>query len=367
MRPAPFQRPERVSRWFMAAVVALAIFLVPTPAWVVDEFYSRDLYPWLQNGLTAVSNLVPIAVLDLVIAIAVLLVMYRVVRLAMVGWQRGVVAALWEGLRRLIRGVAVVAILFMFTWGCNYRRVPLDSTLSGRATTPSNVTALQLAVSDGNALAARLRPALVTEPALTYPEVAAQLSQPMNAALARLNREMLARPGRPKFSLILTPFFTWAGVDGMINPLALESIVHPDLLPFERGYVLAHEWAHLAGHADEAEASAVGWFACMHGPPVLAYSASLYLILEAAAAMPSDARRQAFTRLDSGVRADLTAIGERMRKQKPQVQHAASQVYDRYLKANRVADGNASYTRAVSLILTSPIRDALNDYRARPK
>ena len=45
----------------------------------------------------------------------------------------------------------------------------------------------------------------------------------------------------------MTPFFTWTGVDGMINPLALESIVHPDLLPFERPFVLAHEWAHLAG------------------------------------------------------------------------------------------------------------------------
>ncbi len=66
---------------------------------------------------------------------------------------------------------------------------------------------------------------------------------------------------------MLTPFFTWAGVTGMMNPFGLETIVHPDLLPFERPFVLAHEWAHLAGHADEAEASAVGWLACMNGGP----------------------------------------------------------------------------------------------------
>ena len=44
----------------------------------------------------------------------------------------------------------------------------------------------------------------------------------------------------------------------MLNPFGLETIVLPDLLPYERPFVVAHEWAHLAGHADEAEASAIG-------------------------------------------------------------------------------------------------------------
>ena len=78
----------------------------------------------------------------------------------------------------------------------------------------------------------------------------------------------------------------------MINPLALETIVHPDLLPFERPFVLAHEWAHLSGHADEAEASAIGWLACMRGGPELAYSANLYLIDTAGGAMPADLRKE---------------------------------------------------------------------------
>ena len=144
-----------------------------------------------------------------------------------------------------------------------------------------------------------------------------------------------------------------------------KDLIDECLVPFERAYVLAHEWAHLAGHADEAEASAVGWFACMHGPPALAYSASLYLVLESAGAMPPDIQRQAYSKLDAGVRADLSAIGERMRRQKPEVQQAASEVYDRYLRANRVADGAASYSRALSLILASPIHDALNEYTSK--
>jgi hypothetical protein len=160
----------------------------------------------------------------------------------------------------------------------------------------------------------------------------------------------------------LTPFFTWAGVTGMVNPIGLESIVHPDLLPFERPFVLAHEWAHLAGQADEAQASAVGWLACMRGSPQLAYSASLYLIMEAASALPGENRQTVMKQLDPGVRADIDAILLRLQRGKPVVQRTASRVYDEYLRANRVSDGTASYGRALSLILSAPIRDAMSSY-----
>jgi hypothetical protein len=139
--------------------------------------------------------------------------------------------------------------------------------------------------------------------------------------------------------------------------------VHPDLLPFERPFVLAHEWGHLAGQADEAEASAVGWLACLNGPPAAAYSASLYLIMEAAAALPPAVRRTAVSGLDPAVRADLLAIADRVqRQQHPAVQDAAQRAYNEFLKANRVEDGTASYGRALTLILASPVYDAMGTY-----
>jgi hypothetical protein len=52
-----------------------------------------------------------------------------------------------------------------------------------------------------------------------------------------------------------------------------------------------------------------------------------------------------------------------MARQQPEVQRAASRVYDEYLKANRVEDGAASYGRALTLILSPDLRRALNDYR----
>jgi hypothetical protein len=219
---------------------------------------------------------------------------------------------------------------------------------------------LTVAFSDSAALAARLRP--LVEPEGRFHSIALELRGPMNTALRSLSREPLSTPGEPKFSLVLTPFFTWSGVSGMTNPLGLETIVLPELLPFERPFVIAHEWGHLSGHADEAEANAIGWLACMKGNPTAAYSASLFLIMEAGDALPATVAQGLMERVHPGVRSDLDAIADRLRQRRPAVERTASRVYDQYLRANRVADGNASYGRALQLILSQPFRDALSGY-----
>jgi hypothetical protein len=356
---------EPIRLWVIAPLLAAAVFFAPVPAWVVDQFYSRDMYPWLQSWFTAFSNLLPFAVLDLLIALALVAVVLRGRRLLNVSRERGVMDAMWETIRRVVRAVSIVALLFLWGWGCNYRRLPLEQALPDRTATVPTPELLRAAVLDANALAARLHPIAAAGKGMTYDEIAEALPKPMDAALKVLGRTPLLTPGRPKYSVVLTPFFTRAGISGMVNPLSLESIVHPDLLPFERPFVLAHEWAHLAGQADEAEASAIGWLACMNGLPVHAYSASLYLIMEAAAALPSDTRQTLVARLDPGVRADLDAIGRRMQQESPLVQRTASRVYDEYLRGNGVADGTTSYRRALSLILTAPLKDLLATYGAQ--
>ncbi len=329
---------------------------------VVEEYYSRDLYPWLQRVLTTLSNLVPIAVLDLMIAAAVLLVLYRGMRLAMMLFTDGPFAVAWEGIRRIVRALGVALLAFTLLWGWNYRRAPLEGTLGDRASAPETVEALQAVIAESNMVAARLRSAGKVDTDITFAAAATELAEPMDKALDGLCRTRLSPPGRPKASVLLSPFFTLAGVNGLLNPFALESVVHPDLLPIERPFVLAHEWAHLAGHGDEAEASALGWLACMHGGPTLAYSASIYLIMEAGGRLPEEARRRSMSRLDAAVLEDIRAISRRMLRQNATVQRAAARVYDEYLQANGVDEGVASYGLALRLILAPPFREALTNY-----
>ena len=51
----------------------------------------------------------------------------------------------------------------------------------------------------------------------------------------------------------------------MTDPFFLETLLAPDLLDVERPFVIAHEWGHLAGFADESEANFIAWLACRRG------------------------------------------------------------------------------------------------------
>ena len=116
--------------------------------------------------------------------------------------------------------------------------------------------------------------------------------------------------------------------------------------------VVAHEWSHLAGFADESEANFIGWLTCVHGTSGAQYSGWLFLYNEIVRGLETDAQTAVMARLDPGPREDLRAIADRVRRHmNPTVSAAGWQIYDRYLRANRVAAGTASYADVVRLML----------------
>ena len=171
------------------------------------------------------------------------------------------------------------------------------------------------------------------------------------AAQRDLGAARLAVPARPKHTL-LNLYFRRAIVDGMTDPMFLETLVVSDLLPFERPIVTAHEWAHLAGYNDEGEANFVGWLSCMRGDEPRQYSAWVFLFSEAVGQLPRGDRQQLAQRLDAGPRDDLRAIADRVaRNRSARVAQVGWQVYNQYLQANRVESGTASYGEVIRLIL----------------
>ena len=104
-----------------------------------------------------------------------------------------------------------------------------------------------------------------------------------------LGATRLAVPGKPKGTL-LNFYFRRAVVDGMTDPFFLETLVVSDLLPLERPFVTAHEWAHLAGYNDEGEANFVGWLTCMRADEPGQYSAWMFLFNEAAGQISASRR-----------------------------------------------------------------------------
>ena len=136
----------------------------------------------------------------------------------------------------------------------------------------------------------------------------------------------------------------------MTNPIFLEVILNPDLLPVETPEVLAHEWAHLAGYADESEANFVAWLTCLRGDALAQYSGWLSAYSRSAAVLPRN-MRATLPPLDEGPRQDLDAITERYRRSSPAMRRVARETYDAYLRANRVEEGIRNYDEVLTLML----------------
>ncbi|MEX2662684.1 MAG: DUF3810 family protein [Vicinamibacterales bacterium] len=328
-------------------LLALAAALIPLPASLVERVYSRGIYPAFQPYVTRASNMIPIAILDIALGILLIVLAARYAgAIRAHGWRRASVRLALS----LLTTTAVVYLLFLATWGLNYRRVPLEAKLDFDQSRISRDAAVRLAthaverLNTGHA-AAHAQP--------FRPDV---LQQSFVGAQLTLGDRGRAVTGRPKRSLVGL-YFKRAAIDGMTVPIALEIILNPDLLRVEQPSVLAHEWAHLAGYADESEANFVGWIAGVRSEdPVARYSAWLDAYRHAVNALPR-AVRPTLPPLAAGPRADLVAIAERYGRSSPAVRRAARGVYDSYLRANRIEEGIANYEVVLQLMLGTRFED----------
>jgi hypothetical protein len=340
----------------VAVAVAVAAGLAPIDPGTVERRFSTTVYPAIQRLVTPVSNLVPFALFDLLtIAGAVALV------LALVhGIRRARRERTFRPLLTTMAGVAtagaVVYLAFLLLWGFNYRRVPMTERLVMDRPPPAAdaVAALGLeAVGRLNALHAEAHRIGWTRD----PRENVALLDAYRAVQQRLSDALPAAPGRLKPSLYGT-YFRWTGVDGMVNPFALEVLANPDLLPYERPFVAAHEWAHLAGYADESEANFVGWLTCVRADVPSQYSGWLSLYWQIAGELGAAERMRLWEALNAAPRADVEAIVERLRRgQLPLLRNASWRVYDQYLRANRVEEGIRSYGQVITLLLRARFED----------
>ena len=330
-------------------LLAVAAALVPIPPALVERAYSTNAYLRLQALVTTASNRVPFALFDglmLIVLVAWLLALGADVRRARGAWKR-VAARL---LLRTLVWSSTLYLAFLAVWGLNYRRTRLVDKLQYeiQAISPAAV------VSAGGTAVAALNTLNNRSHALGQAERDAT-GRPLAIAFGRVQQELGAGrhavAGRPKTTM-LAPYFRSAGVAGMTDPFFLETLIATDLLPFERPFVIAHDWAHLAGFADESEANFVGWLICLRSSADDQYSGWLFLYGELARAVGARDRAELAARLAPGPRADLLAIARRLQQQvSPTISAAGWRANDLYLKANRVEAGADSYAEVVRLVL----------------
>ena len=340
----------------LAVIVgALILAFVPLPPSMVERYYAASFYPAVQAQLTSWSNTTAFSLFDVLVitlAVGVLIAWARAVRRAAAGrtvWPLVGVAAATVTL------AAAMYLWFAIAWGLNYRRAPLEGAIGYDSTRVSATTLRQLAervTIEVNRTYAPAHQAGFPDLGTRPPE----LIRALHAIEQRLGRARETIPGRPKRTL-LQYFFRASGVDGMHAPFLLETLINPDLTPPERPAVLAHEWAHMAGYAPEADASFVGLLAALRADPASNYSAWLSLFDHAVGQLPRAEQQHFVSRLEPGPQADRRAIFARLEARVDVVAQASWETYDQYLKAQGVDEGVESYSRVVQLLLASGALD----------
>ena len=340
--------------WLAAGLLLASLIAawIPVPPTLVERVYASGVFPRFQRVLTTVSNQLPFAFFDALI-------------LVVTGWWlaagvRDTVRRGWHAVSPIVaRTVSVLAagyLVFLVTWGLNYRRVPLVDKLAfdpARVSTEAAVAFSRLTVARVNALHGPAHAGGWTEPR----SVDRDLADAFGLAQRDLGIRRPAVPGRPKYTLF-DLYFRRAAVSGMTDPYFLETLVASDLLPFERPFVVAHEWSHLAGLAEESDANFLGWLTCLRGQPPHQYSGWLFLYGEMMDAVGPAAARAIGAAREEGPRADLMAVRQRFLEHvSPAVQAAGWRAYDQYLKANQVEQGAASYGEVVRLVLGTRFSD----------
>jgi uncharacterized protein DUF3810 len=344
-------------RWRIALLIlALAAAFLPIPSSAIESSYSARFFPFFQIIATSLSNRVPFALLDVLVVAVVAWWLLQGVRDLRAARRNGWIATTSRIVVRTTTVAAAAYLAFLLAWGFNYRRVPLEGKLQFDGTKISADAAVALAeraVTQMNALHDGAHQMGWAPPGLIDPPLADAFA----AARREVGSTAATVPGLPKHTL-LDGYFRRAGVAGMTDPYFLETFIASDLLPFELPFVIAHEWAHLAGFADEGEANFVAWLTCLRGTPAHQYSGWLSLYSEIVGGLDRKRAAEVSARLDAGPREDLRAIRERLLQHiNPQVSAAGWRVYDSYLKANKIEAGAASYADVVRLVLGTTFGD----------
>lgn len=301
------------------------------------------MYAVIEPPLSTASASLPFALLDVVIVGAVL----AGIALGIRGWRQrrpGMAVAC------LLAGAAAGWLLFQGLWGWHYQAPTLEARLLG----PIESGTLAVAAPRVGAHAvAQLNLLHATAHAQPWPDaagIAASLQPSLRAALADVGVMWHPVLPRPKTS-IFDAYFRRTGIDGLTNPFGLEVVLHARLLSMEQPAVLAHEWAHLAGLADESDASFVAWMAGVRAGGQMEYVSWLAVLPHLALAVSGEERATLLASLEAGPRADLQAMARRGEDRWPALQQVAWRLYDRFLKANRVGEGIARYDAVTRLLL----------------
>lgn len=332
--------------------VLLARWLPGHPG-LAEDVYGRALGPILAWGAGWLWGWAPLAVGELLLLLLLLRQLFVAGR-GLWRWRQGLrsTPGLVAGaLLHVVRDAGWVVLLFYLLWGFHYARPPLEDRYALPAEPAPLPELARSSVERANALRDSIGAA---------PDVLDLAGRAEEAWRERARRDSQLGPVHrwrwaPAKPLASSPLFRRLGVAGVYCPWTGEP-TYVGSLPWPAlAHTLAHEKAHQRGFAPEDEANFAGLLAGLASDdPVMRYGAVLFAQRQLLSALyredPVACAPLLAARSDS-VRADLERIRRYWEEHAGPAQAVAEAMNDRYLRAQGVEGGVASYGGSLGLLL----------------
>ena len=325
------------------------------PSSLIEELYSKGLFPLVRAVFDHTIALSPIPFFYLLVAGVIYLIyrgFFNLIRVWRDGWSH-----VFLFFVHIFNLLGWIIFAFYWLWGFNYDRIQLADRINwdSPSFSPEDFD------NESSEVLQRLESLRLTDSILindfltnlNYDTIEWELRKETSKVARALGYQgsdnLTCRQLSP--SGILLRFST----AGFYNPFTGECNIDRGLHTLQKPFVMAHEFFHGLGVSGEGDCNFLAYITCFQSAnPVIRYSGELgyWRYLRGGYRRSNPALyRSKMEMLPSSVIMDLAEIDAAIRKYPDIAPRMRDAMYNAYLRSNKIEDGMANYHQIVTLVI----------------
>lgn len=312
------------------------------------ELYNQHIYPLIAAPLSCFSSLFPFSLSEVFYTLAItFIILYPIIAILRYR-QRWRQILLTE-----VEFILWLYVWFYAAWGLNYSQPNFYERTSTRPAQYNDTILMKFAKAYADSLN------------LLYTEINKKdeplVRREITKAYRQLSQNMgihapLSPTPRAK-TMFYTPLFSKAGISGTMGPFFNEFIINGDLLPFEYPFTYAHELAHQLGITNEGEANFYAFTACnISKEKSVRFSGHIKIYNYVAQAVRNVGAKE-YDCFAKQIRPEIRLFINQQHAHwnglySQTLGNIQGQIYEYYLRSNKVSAGRRSYSEVIGLIIS---------------
>ncbi|MGB8704327.1 MAG: DUF3810 domain-containing protein [Gillisia sp.] len=319
---------------------------------LVENYYSRGLYPVLSRIMRFSLGIFPFSVGDFLYAFFILMIIRWIVLRIKTNFRN---PGKW--IVEILASFSIIYACFHLFWGFNYYRLPLHKSLhiKDSYTTEELVAVTKILIQKSN----EIHKKLIDNDTLAVPYhfSKAEMLQKTVKGYSYIVKDFpeLAYHGKSlKRSLFSIPL-TYMGFNGYLNPLTNEAQVNTLILPYKIPTTASHEIGHQLGFAKENEANFIACLVTMKNPdPYFSYSGYTFALSHCLSELyrrDPEKGDELLKLILPGILKNYAEVSIFWEKHRNPLEPYFQSTYGGFLKANNQIEGMKSYSYVVALLV----------------